>query len=84
MCHGAERRRRRRREGVGVGIWKQRMLLAVKAGLMQTTANHTVIRACIHVVSLYVFPDLYSQLLLWRCSVFTLKSTLNSVKTHFF
>lgn len=36
------------------GFWKQRMLLAVKAGLMQTTANHTLICAGAHVASLLI------------------------------
>lgn len=37
-------------EGVA-GVWKQRMFLAVKAELMQTTANHTLIHAHTHVSS---------------------------------
>ncbi len=49
MCHGGEG-----------GVSKQRMLLAVKAGLMQTTADHSLICACTHPASLHVSRPLLS------------------------
>lgn len=67
------------------GFWKQRMLLAGKAELMQTTANHTLIRA--HGACRFISFQIYN---LASCSGVCSDSVegvcahmkLNSVKMH--